>query len=223
MSAGRKLWYAFLVTLARGFLWMLWTSCRVTVKGGEHLEPAQRKGAPAVIVYWHQMHLFCGWLLTRKSRAGTPIAALTSPSVSGEVPAALMRRWGMRPVRGSSTRSAGEALREMHTIVAKEGNSILITADGPKGPRHEFKPGAILLAHTSKVPVIPMAYAASRRTHWKSWDAFIVPWPFSRVVVVVGAPWTPPPGFGIAGLPGAARELGERLQALSAEAEQLLR
>jgi lysophospholipid acyltransferase (LPLAT)-like uncharacterized protein len=224
MSAGRKAWYAVIVAVARAFLWLTWTTCRVTaVRGAEHLEPARRKGAPAVIVYWHQMHLFCAWLLAQQARAGLPLAVLTSPSVSGEVPAAIISRWGMRPVRGSSTRSAGEALRDMHAVIAKDGQSLVVTADGPKGPRHEFKPGALLLARMSKAPVIPMAYAASRCTRWGSWDEFIVPWPFSRVAVVVGEPWTAPPGFSMADLPAAARNMQQRLDELAGQAAELLR
>lgn len=222
MSAGRRAWYAVLVALARGLLWLLWRSCRVTVLGGERLDPAQRAGAPAVLVYWHQMHIFGAWLLVRQARAGMPVAALTSPSVSGEVPAAMMRHWGVRPVRGSSTRSAGEALREMYGVVATDRHSLLITADGPKGPRHEFKPGAILLSRMSRAPIIPIAYAASRCTRWSSWDGFIVPWPFSRVVVAVGEPWSAPAGFTMADLPATARELAARMNALEAEAARAL-
>ena len=109
MSPGRKLWYALLVALARGLLWLIWRSCRMRVHGGEHLDALRQAGSPAVIVYWHQMQIFCGWLLKRQSAQGMPIAVLTSPSVSGEVPAAMMRRWGVRPVRGSSTRSAARS------------------------------------------------------------------------------------------------------------------
>jgi hypothetical protein len=134
----------------------------------------------------------------------------------------MVTRWGMRPLRGSSTRSAGEALREMHGVVARDRHSLVITADGPKGPRHVFKPGAILLARMSKAPVVPIAYAASRCTRWNSWDQFIVPWPFSRVALVVGEPWQVPAGFTMVDLSRCARQMEERLQNLGAEAEQLL-
>lgn len=223
MSTGRKAWYALLVALARGALRLLWATCRVTVvKGAEHLDPERRRESPAIVVYWHQMQVFAAWLLVRQARAGLPLAVLTSPSVSGEVPAAMITKWGMRPVRGSSTRSAAEALREMYVVVAKDRQSLVLTADGPKGPLHEFKPGAILLAKMAKAPVVPVAWAASRCKRWDSWDRFMLPWPFSRVVVVVGEPWTVPPGFAMEDLARTARELGERLQSLSAEAERLL-
>jgi hypothetical protein len=223
MSVGRQLWYGFLVAMLRLFLGLLWASCRVrVVRGAEHLEAARRAGTPAVIVYWHQMQVFCAWLLRRQARAGMKLAVLTSPSVSGEVPAAIITAWGMQPLRGSSTRSSGEALRDMYNVVNADGNSLVLTADGPKGPRHEFKPGAILVAKMARVPVIPMAYAASPCKRWNSWDEFMLPLPFSRVAIVVGEPWQVPAGFAMADLPKAARELEERLKALTAEAAQLL-
>jgi lysophospholipid acyltransferase (LPLAT)-like uncharacterized protein len=221
MSAGRRMWYALLVALARVSLRLLWASCRVTVvKGREHL--AGLNGAPAIVVYWHQMQVFAAWLLLGEAKRGTPLAVLTSPSVSGEVPAAMIEGWGMRPVRGSSTRSAAEALRDMYTVVAKDRQSLVVTADGPKGPLHEFKPGAILLAKMAKAPIVPIAWAGTRVKRWRSWDRFMLPKPFSRIAIVVGEPWTVPAGFAMDRLPATARELGERLQALSAEAETLL-
>lgn len=223
MSAGRKLWYALLVALAKGFLQVIWSTCRVrVVRGAEHLAALREAGQPAVIVYWHQMHIFGAWLLLREARAGLPLAVLTSPSVSGEVPAAMIRDWGMRPVRGSSTRSAAEALREMYTVVATDRQSLVLTADGPKGPLHEFKPGALLLARMAKAPIVPIAYAARPAKHWSTWDRFIVPWPFSRVAIVVGEPWRVPAGFQMADLPAAAQALGEQLQVLQREATALL-
>lgn len=223
MSLGRRAWYAVLAALIRGLLWLLWRSCRVVaVRGAEHLEPQQRAGAPAVIAYWHQMQLFCAWLLERNVRAGLPLAVLISPSVSGELPAVILRRWGILPVRGSSTRSAGEALRDLYRVVATERKSLVITADGPKGPLHQFKPGAILLARMSKAPVVPMAFAATPCTFWRSWDRFVVPWPFSRVAIVVGEPWAVPADFVIADLPRVTREMATRLAGLEAEARQLL-
>jgi len=224
MSRGRRAWYALLVIAIRGLLALLWGTCRVVaVRGEAQLDPAARGAAPAVIVYWHQMHLFCAWLLARQVRRGLPLAVLTSPSVSGEVPAAIIRRWGMRPLRGSSTRASGEALREMYRVVASDRESLVITADGPKGPLHEFKPGALLLARMSRAPVLPMAYAARPCLRWGTWDRFLVPWPFSRVAVVVGDPVHVPRDTAIADLPALARDMETRLHGLAAEAEALLR
>jgi lysophospholipid acyltransferase (LPLAT)-like uncharacterized protein len=80
----------------------------------------------------------------------------------------------------------------------------VITPDGPKGPRFKFKPGAILLAQMSGRPMLPLAYAASRAWLVK-WDKFVIPVPFSRVVIAVGTPRYVPRVTDAAGI--------ERLQA----------
>jgi lysophospholipid acyltransferase (LPLAT)-like uncharacterized protein len=219
MSAGRRLWYSFLILLVRGFLRLLWSTCRVrTVIGAGVVEGLRLRDEPAVIAYWHQMHVFASWYLFGEVARGLKLAFLTSPSVSGEVPAALITRWGAVPLRGSSTRASGEALREMFEVVSRQRRSLVITADGPKGPLHEFKPGAVLLAKMAKVPIVPLAWAGRRVIHWPSWDRFLLPWPFTEVVVAVGEPWAVPPGMKSTDLSAACREMERRLADLEARA-----
>ncbi|MES1196245.1 MAG: hypothetical protein ABUL58_04805, partial [Steroidobacter sp.] len=66
--------------------------------------------------------------------------------------------------------------------------SPLITPDGPQGPRFEFKPGALFVAQLSEVPIVPLAFAARPAKVFKTWDKFILPSPFARIVVAVGKP-----------------------------------
>jgi lysophospholipid acyltransferase (LPLAT)-like uncharacterized protein len=107
--------------------------------------------------------------------------------VDGEIGAMLVQRAGGYVIRGSSTSTGARALRDYYEALVKEGVSPVITPDGPRGPRFEFKPGAILLAQMSGRPILPMAYAASRAWLIK-WDKFVLPVPFSRIVIAVGAP-----------------------------------
>jgi lysophospholipid acyltransferase (LPLAT)-like uncharacterized protein len=223
MSAGRRLWYALLVALVRGFLALLWRTCRVrTIQGGGHIDALREGDTPAVIVYWHQMHVFGAWYLFGQAARGLRLGFLTSPSVSGEVPAAIIRRAGAEAVRGSSTRASGDALREMHAVVARDRRSLVITADGPKGPLHEFKPGAVLLSKVARVPVIPLAWAARRAIHWRSWDRFIVPLPFTDVVIAIGEPYEVPREISVGDLSPACRELERRLAGLERQARAAL-
>jgi lysophospholipid acyltransferase (LPLAT)-like uncharacterized protein len=90
-------------------------------------------------------------------------------------------------IRGSSTRTGARALRDYYQLLVHEGISPVITPDGPTGPRFVFKPGALMLAQLSGRPLLPMAYAASRAWFF-GWDRFVLPWPFSRVAVAIGAP-----------------------------------
>jgi hypothetical protein len=204
MTAGRQFLYSLAVPLGLGLVRLWWSSCRVVrVEGQHHLEAALAKAPSLVPCYWHQHQLFCGKYLVDQGSGRSGVGAdrpsnavglprlkvgwLISPSVDGEIGAMMVRRLGGHVIRGSSTSTGARALKDYYEALVKEGVSPVITPDGPRGPRFEFKPGAILLAQMSGRPILPMAYAASRAWLIK-WDKFVLPIPFSRVVVAVGAP-----------------------------------
>ncbi len=223
MSAGRRAWYAAIILLARGLLGLLGATCRlVPVRGAEHLERLQAGEGAAIVSYWHQMQIFCGRFLLTQARRGLKISFLTSPSVSGEVPAAIIRRWGAGVLRGSSKRSAGQALKDMYDVLVGQKTSLVITPDGPTGPVHEFKTGTILLARMTKAPIILIAYAARPCIRWNSWDRFIVPLPFSKVAIAVAEPFRIPPGAGTDDLGRLRQELEARMATLVAEVEAVV-
>jgi len=220
MSAGRRAWYAIIIFLARGVLALLAATCRLApVRGALHLDRLQADGSAAILSYWHQMQIFCGHLLLARAQRGLKVAFLTSPSVSGEVPAAIIRRWGAGVLRGSSKRSAGQALKDMYDVLVGQKTSLVITPDGPTGPLHEFKTGTILLARMTKAPIILVAYAAKPCIRWNSWDRFIVPLPFSKVAIAVAEPFRIPPGAGTDDLGRLRQELEARMATLVAEVE----
>lgn len=216
MSTGRKIWYGFLVAIARTLAAMVWKTCKLEVViGKEIMDAAVESGEPAICCYWHQMHFYCTRYMLDQLNAGMNVGFLISPSVSGEVPAAMARAWGAEVVRGSPTRTGGQALRDMYLAVKKGGISPVITVDGPKGPAEEVKIGAVLLARLAKAPMIPMAYGASRAKYWNSWDRFMVPRLFSKIVVAVGEPITVPPGTPIDELEPVRLELEKSLIVLA--------
>jgi hypothetical protein len=184
----RRLIYALATPLLLGLIRLWWASCRVVrVVGAEHLEQALAAHGSLLPCYWHQHELFCGRYLLQQRALGLVPGFLISPSVDGEVPAKIAARLGARVIRGSSTRTGARALRDYYRLLVDEGVSPVITPDGPTGPRFRFKPGALLLAQLSGRPLLPMAYAASRAWSF-GWDRFVLPWPFSRIVIAVGAP-----------------------------------
>jgi lysophospholipid acyltransferase (LPLAT)-like uncharacterized protein len=195
MTASRRFLYSLVVPLGLGIIRLWWSSCRVVkVEGQEHLDAALAKAPSLVPCYWHQHQLFCGKYLVDQgaltNAAGQPrikVGWLISPSVDGEIGAMMVRRFGGHVIRGSSTSTGALALKDYYQALVKDGVSPVITPDGPRGPRFEFKPGAILLGQMSGRPILPMAFAASRAWLIK-WDKFVVPVPFSRIVVAVGAP-----------------------------------
>jgi lysophospholipid acyltransferase (LPLAT)-like uncharacterized protein len=188
----RRLAYRLATPVALLVLRFWWSTCRIVqVLGAEHLEAALAKAPSLLPCYWHQHELFCArWLLDQRQK-GLKLGFLISPSVDGEVPAQIARRLGAEVIRGSSTHTGARALRDYYNLLVKEQVSPVITPDGPKGPRFKFKPGALLLAQISGRPLLPMAYAAS--SAWLvSWDKFVIPRPFSRIVIAVGPPRSVP-------------------------------
>jgi hypothetical protein len=184
----RRLAYALLAPPGYLLLRAWWASCRiVSVSGGEHLETALARAPSLLPCYWHQHELFCARWLQRQIRRGLRLGVLVSPSVDGEVPATIARWLGATVIRGSSTRTGARALRDYYDLLVKQGVSPVITPDGPTGPMHRFKPGALLLAQLSGRPLLPMAFAASHAWHF-GWDRFVLPWPGSRIAIAIGAP-----------------------------------
>jgi lysophospholipid acyltransferase (LPLAT)-like uncharacterized protein len=114
-------------------------------------------------------------------------AAYHSRSRDGELVARWIRRFGLEPVRGSSTRGGGEALRLL-TRALRSGHEVVVVPDGPKGPREVLKPGVIALARLTGAPIVPMALGASREWRLRSWDEFRIPKPFARCVMRFGEP-----------------------------------
>lgn len=190
LSRWRRRLYAVGAPLAWGLARFWWWSCRVRVLGDEHVEAALADGA-VIPVYWHGQQLFCVKYLLDQRRRGLKLGFLISPSVDGEVPAMLAARAGAVVVRGSSSNTGARALRD-YLDVLRTGVSPGITPDGPAGPREEFKQGPVLLAQLAGRPMLPMAMAASGGWNFRSWDRFLLPYPFARIVVAIGPAVTVP-------------------------------
>ncbi|MEK6584376.1 MAG: lysophospholipid acyltransferase family protein, partial [Nitrospirota bacterium] len=115
------------------------------------------------------------------------IFALVSPSTDGEIIARTIRLFGIRTIRGSSYKGGSKAFRELIRVVRDKGR-VFITVDGSRGPVFKVQKGLLHLAKISNMPVLPVTYGAEKALVFKSWDRFIIPHPFTRVVVIYGEP-----------------------------------
>ncbi|MEM9057330.1 MAG: lysophospholipid acyltransferase family protein [Pseudomonadota bacterium] len=189
LSAGRRLYYALGKPVFEALVRLWWASCRWrVVAGDEHMTAAIAAGTPVIPCYWHQQSLFGARYMLEQQRRGMNVGFLISPSVDGEVPASIVKHMGASVIRGSSTRTGAQALRDMYLAVSRNKTSLVATADGPRGPARVFKAGAVNLAKLTGAPMIPMACAARSAWYLKRWDRFQIPKPFSRVAIAVGAP-----------------------------------
>jgi lysophospholipid acyltransferase (LPLAT)-like uncharacterized protein len=134
-------------------------------------------------VFWHNRLFVIPHLLNRYLPQ-RPGSALTSASKDGEILAAFLQRFHIRPIRGSSSRRGAAALLEMRRLVA-QGCDVAITPDGPRGPRYHLNSGPIALAQKTGALVMPIRVQYSRFWQLKSWDAFRIPKPFARVDITL--------------------------------------
>lgn len=223
LTPRRRLMYRLLTPVIKLLLHGIWASCRVVaIRGEQHIQTVLEHDTPVIPCYWHQMHFLGAWYMRRLIKKGMRVGFLISPSVDGEVPARIARGWGAQVVRGSTTRGGAQTLREMYNIVVKEKISPVTTSDGPQGPLHEFKLGDIMLAQFTQAPLLPLACAASRCWQLNSWDRFIIPKPFSRVAIVVGAPQTIEKGLKGEALEARRQDMQNTLNALGDEARAAL-
>lgn len=113
--------------------------------------------------------------------------ALVSSSKDGEFAARTGQRFGFGMVRGSSSRGGQEALLELAALM-KTGSIVFLTVDGPRGPRHKAKPGAVMLARMTGKAMLPIMLQPASYWALRSWDRMIIPKPFSRVIAMKGEP-----------------------------------
>jgi hypothetical protein len=137
--------------------------------------------------------IFCLWhnrlaiSMVVHRRHPRKLAALVSASKDGALLAAVLGRFGVEPIRGSSSRRGPQALLEL-TSRAQMGFDLAVTPDGPRGPRYVVQEGVIALAQLTGLPIIPVTCNTRWKICLKSWDRFQVPLPFSSCELILNEP-----------------------------------
>jgi hypothetical protein len=139
---------------------------------------------PVIFCLWHN-RLAISMLVHR--RHPRKLAALVSASKDGALLAAILGRFGVEQIRGSSSRRGPQALLEL-TSHARKGYDLAITPDGPRGPRYVVQQGVISLAQITGLPIIPVTCNTQRKVCLKSWDRFQIPLPFSSCELILNEP-----------------------------------
>ena len=139
--------------------------------GHEAVDGLYREGRNIILAFWHAQQL-----MIPIGYRGTGSHVLISQHGDGEIIARIIARFGHEAVRGSSTRGGAGALRAMIKL-GRSGRDVVVTPDGPKGPRHVAKLGVIHLAKATGLPIVPLAFACSKKN---SLRAGIVIWSRTR-------------------------------------------
>ncbi len=132
-----------------------------------------------VCVCWHG-ELLMSPQAYRKIHKKHPASAIISSHFDGSLIASTLKMLGIRSLRGSSRNGAKQVLLQAFKSI-KSGEEVLITPDGPRGPRQHMSDGAIGIALKSKLPIFVMNYRAEKYWQLNSWDRFVIPKPFTKV------------------------------------------
>ena len=171
--------------VARVLAWGLCLLCSTLrpVYVQQHFERCAWNGGTAVLLAcWHGRMLYFPHLYYRQR-----FTILVSHSKDGEFVSQVLQRFGAHVTRGSSSRGGAQAMREIVRKV-RSGYHAALTPDGPRGPRYQVQPGIVAVAQQTGAAIVPVTYSARWKKVFRSWDAFLMPLPFSRIVVIYGQP-----------------------------------
>ncbi|MBR3632652.1 MAG: lysophospholipid acyltransferase family protein [Elusimicrobiaceae bacterium] len=156
-----------------------WTTRVYWFKTDEFLA-LEKQGKNYIYCIWHNQQLFLLYPYRKQK-----VAALISQSKDGEYIARVLPYFGMKAVRGSSTRGGARALIEMIRAV-REGYHPILTPDGPRGPIYQVQHGILYLARKTGLPIIPVGSALNHKFKVGSWDKMRVPLPFGKTAFTYG-------------------------------------
>lgn len=171
-----------IIRLGGWLIFALASTWRVRVFGRNVLTARHPDDPRVVMTLWHGQLLPAAWAHRQ------PAAALVSEHRDGEIISRIVGKLGISTVRGSTSRGGARALLECVTTLRQHKMDMVITPDGPRGPRHTFAPGALVVAFRANAPIVPLVVHADRVWRLKSWDQFEIPKPFARVTVYYGPP-----------------------------------
>jgi len=164
------------------FASVLCKSLKINYINKNVIDELEKKKSNYVLAFWHG-----SMLLAWYAHKHLDLIALISKSKDGDLLSDLLKYWNYTVVRGSST-EGGEVALGILIDYAKNKKSIVITPDGPKGPRHQLKAGAVIAAKKGKIPLVLMGVGYRNRKYLNSWDKFEVPRLFSEAKIIYSGP-----------------------------------
>jgi len=189
MSFWERLHWRFVGTFGKAIFWLWFKSTRMKIVGDSDYCALRKAKKPVIFLIWHGKIFIVPYFFRKRG-----IMPLISPSKDGEIPARIMDGWGYKILRGSGSHVVKGAWLEMKQEL-QSGGEVIIVPDGPRGPDRKLKLGCIKLAAETGAALVPFSFSASRKKILKSWDRFLMFYPFSKVVAVYGRPAEIRPGL----------------------------
>lgn len=213
-SRTKRAQIAFISALGYPLLASLGSTYRYVVDGLDHLHAAESLGQP-IHAFWHGRILPGTVYFKRRG-----IVVLTSENFDGEWIARIITKFGYGTARGSSSRSAGKALRQLLRDVKER--PVAFPLDGPRGPARVAQPGAVWLSKVTGNPIIPFHLEANRHWSLNSWDRTQIPKPFATIAIAFDPPLVVPADASDLDMAGAKERLEAALARCEARCRELL-
>ncbi len=209
----QQLLYPLAYVFAWVFVKLYHLSCRVKVEGP--LEGYLNHHEPVLLTWWHQDMLFNFFYLIQFAKR-RKIATIISQSEDGTLAAYLIRKFGMTPIRGSSSKGGREAFNRLAAAVLEEKGVGVIVCDGPRPPGRVAKIGIVALARKTGYPILKVRSWGERQYIFrKSWCKLLLVYPFSRVRIWSDRPLFVPPEVRGAALEAYRLEVEKRLNEMA--------
>jgi lysophospholipid acyltransferase (LPLAT)-like uncharacterized protein len=162
------------------------------VPGSDDTASVLAANMPSIAAFWHGQHLLAPCDRPRR----LSVTAMFSRSADAELNALVVEKLGFGIIRGSGGRDSRKAAAKggARALIAMKkaldaGSTVAMIADIPHGTPREAGMGIVTLARLSGRPILPAAYATSRRKVLdRTWDKTTINLPFGRRSVVYGKP-----------------------------------
>ncbi len=193
---------------------ILCVTLRINFVNKSTIDELEKQNKNYILGFWHGT-MVLAWYLNRDKN----FAGLTSRSKDGDLLAKILKGWNYTVLRGSST-EGGDIALGMMVDFAKNGYSIAITPDGPQGPPHKLKAGAVISAKRSKLPLVLVGIGFKKKSYLKSWDSFQIPKFFTSANVIYSDPVYVPEDLGREETSKIIQECEKKLNELQSEADK---
>jgi lysophospholipid acyltransferase (LPLAT)-like uncharacterized protein len=179
----RRLQIPIIALVVYSVIRVLGPTLRFEVLGWHHAERTHRSGRRVVWAFWHRVIIPISWWARNMG-----IVVLNTTAFDGQWTRKVIERLGFGTAQGSSSRGGLRGLAVMSRRI-EEGKDCAFTIDGPRGPRYVAKPGPVMLARKTGAPIMVFHIGVERgKTFEKTWDHFLMPYPFSRAVILFSSP-----------------------------------
>ena len=165
------------------YIWFTYYTTRWEIKKSVASAKLLENKRPVIFAFWHGRLL----MIPPFSANQKDTSIVVSNHSDGELIARVMKYFKFKLIRGSSSKGALSASKKILKSL-KRSENIVLTPDGPRGPKMRVGGNIIRIAQVSCTPIIPVTYSASNCKFLKSWDSFLIAKPFGRGIFIVGDP-----------------------------------